>query len=90
MHPHAADAEDDLLLQPGLAVAAVQARRELAIPRRVLSRSVSSRNRRTRPTRTRHTAASTVRSPSGTAVIAGLPSRVIAVSIGVSVQFSRS
>ena len=34
--PHAADAEDDLLLDARLAVAAVEARRELAIPRRVL------------------------------------------------------
>ena len=33
---HAADAEDDLLLHARLAVAAVQARRQLAIPRRVL------------------------------------------------------
>ena len=35
-HPHAADAEDDLLLDARLAIAAVEARRELAIPRRVL------------------------------------------------------
>ena len=33
---HAADAEDDLLLHARFAIAAVQARRELAIPRRVL------------------------------------------------------
>ena len=33
---HAADAEDDLLLDAGLAIAAVEARRQLAIPRRVL------------------------------------------------------
>ena len=32
---NAADAEDDLLLQPRLAIAAVQARREIAILRRV-------------------------------------------------------
>ena len=35
-HAHAADAEDDLLLDARLAVAAVEARRQLAIPRRVL------------------------------------------------------
>ena len=35
-HAHAADAEDDLLLHARLAVAAVEARRQLAIPRRVL------------------------------------------------------
>ena len=35
-HAHAADAEDDLLLDPRLAVAAVERGRELAIPRRVL------------------------------------------------------
>ena len=34
--PHAADAEDDLLLHARLAIAAVQPRRELAVPRRVL------------------------------------------------------
>jgi len=33
---HAADAEDDLLLDADLAIAAVQARRELPIPRGVL------------------------------------------------------
>ncbi len=33
---HAADAEHDLLLDAGLAVAAVEARRQLAVPRRVL------------------------------------------------------
>ena len=33
---NAADAQDDFLLQPGLAIAAVQAGREVAIPRRVL------------------------------------------------------
>src|SRR4029077_16100423 len=33
---HAADAENDLLLDARLAIAAVEARRELAIPRRVL------------------------------------------------------
>ena len=38
------------------------------------ARSVSSRNSRTRPSRTRQTAASTVRSPSGTAVTHGRPS----------------
>ena len=36
----------------------------------------------TRPTRTRHTAASTVRLPSGTAVTTGLPSAVVAGSTG--------
>jgi hypothetical protein len=35
-HPHAADAEDDLLLDARLAIAAVEACRQLAIPRRVL------------------------------------------------------
>ena len=33
---HAADAEDDFLLDARLAIAAVEARRQLAIPRRVL------------------------------------------------------
>ena len=33
---HAADSQDDLLLHPRLAVAAVESRRQLAIPRRVL------------------------------------------------------
>jgi hypothetical protein len=38
----------------------------------------------------RHTATSTVRLPSGTAVTHGLPSGVMAGSIGVSVQSSFS
>ena len=43
---------------------------------------MSSRYSLTRPTRTRQTATSTVRLPSGTAVMHGLPSGVIAGSIG--------
>ena len=35
-HAHAADAEDDLLLHARFAIAAIEARRQLAIPRRVL------------------------------------------------------
>ena len=41
-------------------------------------------------TRTRQTATSTERSPSGTAVMHGLPSTVVAGSIGASAQFNRS
>jgi hypothetical protein len=40
--------------------------------------------------RTRQTATSTERSPSGTAVMHGLPSGVIARSIGASAQLRRS
>ena len=73
----AADAEHDLLLQARLAIAAVEPRRELAIRRRVLLEvGVEQVAASTRPTRTRHTAASTVRSPSGTAVTHGVPSGV--------------
>ena len=90
-HAHAADAEDDLLLHARLAIAAVEARRQLAIPRRVLLEvRVEQDTAFTRPTRTRQTATSTVRLPSGTAVTHGLPSGVSAGSIGASVQFSFS
>ena len=54
------------------------------------SRSVSSRYSFTRPSRTRHTDTSTLRLPSGTATMQGLPSGVMAGSIGAFAQFSRS
>ena len=73
---HAADAEDDLLLDARLAIAAVEPRRQLAVPRRVLLEVGVEQIELTRPTRTRQTATSTDRSPSGTAVMHGLPSGV--------------
>ncbi len=54
------------------------------------SRLVSSRYSVTRPSRTRQTATSTDRSPSGTAVMHGLPSAASACSIGASAHVSRS
>ena len=72
---HAADAEDDLLLDARFAIAAVEARRQLAIPRRVLLEVGVEQVQRDAAERTRQTATSTERSPSGTAVIARLAVR---------------
>ena len=87
----AADAEHDLLLDARLAVAAVEPRRQLAIPR---ARSLRGRCRADRASPGRAARArprrAPMRSPSGTAVMHGLPSGVIAGSIGASAQFSRS
>ena len=89
-HADAADAEDDFLLHARFAIAAVQTRRELAIPRRVLlevgveqvqlhapDAHAPDRDEH-RPVAERHR------------VIAGLPSGVMAGSIAASFQFSRS
>jgi hypothetical protein len=54
------------------------------------SRSVSRRYSFTRPSAHAPHCTSTVRSPSGTAVMHGLPSGVVACSIGASAQFRRS
>ena len=87
---HAADAEDDLLLDARLAIAAVEPRRELAIPRRVLvevgvEQEEPDASDAHAPHRGEHRAIAERHGGD-----AGLPSRVIAVSIGASVQFSRS
>jgi hypothetical protein len=79
---HAADAEDDLLLDARLAVAAVEPRRQLAVPRRVLLEVGVEQVQLDRPRRTRQTDTSTLRLPSGTATTQGWPSGVMAGSIG--------
>ena len=87
---HAADAENDLLLDARFPVAAVEPRRQLAVPRGVLFEIRVEQNSFTRPSRTRHTDTSTVRLPSGTATTHGVPSGVTAGSIGALAQLSRS
>ena len=88
---HAADAENDFLLQPRLAVAAVEPGGQLAILRRVLFET-GVEEIQAAPGRRRifQTLVSTARSPSGTATMHGVPSGFSACSMATSGQFSRS
>ena len=87
---NAADAEDDFLLDSRFAIAAVEPRRQLAVPRRVLFEigveqvQLHAADAHA-PDGDQHRS-----SPSGTAVMHGLPSGVVAGSIGASAQLSRS